>query len=253
MPPDQYFSVVVQLTRGCSWNRCTFCNFYADQAFGVMEETAFVQHLEAVSALLGRGAALRPTLFLGGGNALMLSNRRLLALLRRARQVFGDRPAAGFVDVAAGAKKSLADWQALRAEGVERVYLGLETGHDPLLAWLGKPGSRAESLKLAHTLRAAGLSVNPIVMVGVGGEAYAADHEAQTAELLRELPLEAGDLAYLSPFVPHPGSEYTRRAEAAGLRPLTQEALDAQYQALATAARRPGVRAARYDIGEFLY
>ena len=253
LPPDQYFAVVVQATRGCSWNRCTFCTFYRDRPFSVQAPEAFAAHLQAVAELLGEGARLRRSIFLADGNALMLSNRKLLPLIAQARAAFPGREVHGFLDVFTGSRKTVADWRDLRAAGVRRVYLGLETGHDPLLAWLDKPGSAAQATELIHDLKAAGLNVAPIFMTGVGGQSYAAAHLADTLRLLEQLPLGAGDLVYLSPFVEH--GDYAARAREDGVLPLTATEREAQATALREFLKthKPGVQVARYDIEEFLY
>lgn len=253
LPPDQYYSVVVQATRGCSWNRCTFCTFYRDRPFTVQTLPEFQAHLEAVAELLGHSVSLRKSLFIADGNALMLSNAKLLPLLEAAIQAFPGRPMHGFLDVFTGTRKTVADWQALAAAGVRRVYLGLETGHAPLLEWLHKPGSPAQSVELISDLKAAGLHVGPIFMVGVGGQTYAAAHLEDTRRLLDQLPLGPGDLVYFSPFVPH--GEYAQRAQASGVLPLgsTEQAEQETQLRLFLAKRHPAVKVARYDIREFIY
>src|SRR5262245_60532474 len=99
LPPDQYLAVVLQASFGCSWNRCTYCDFYQDNPFRARTLEEFDAHAFAVEALLGRGAALRKSVFLADGNALVLSVERLRPLFEIARRVFPGRPLAGFVDV----------------------------------------------------------------------------------------------------------------------------------------------------------
>lgn len=253
LPPDQYFAVVVQATHGCSWNRCTFCTFYRDRAFGVQRPAAFAAHLEAIQTLLGEAAPLRQSLFVADGNALMLSNHKLLPLLEMAKAAFPGRELYGFLDVYTGSRKSVGDWQELRAAGVRRVYLGLETGHDPLLAWLNKPGSADLAAELVSDLKTAGLSVGPILMTGVGGQQYARQHVQDTVKLLESLPLGAGDLVYLSPFVEH--GPYAALARQGGVLPLSTEEVTDQERVFRETLKRahPEVQAARYDILEFLY
>src|SRR5690606_24474627 len=121
LPPDQYQSVVLQATYGCSWNRCTYCTFYQDRPFSVRAPEAFETHLTAVRALLGAAADARTSVFFGDGNALVLANRRLVPLMEMARTAFPGRPMAGFVDVFSGEKKRLDEWRALRALGLRSV------------------------------------------------------------------------------------------------------------------------------------
>ena len=255
LPPDQYGAIVVQASFGCSWNRCTYCSFYQDRAFEVREPDAFAAHLGAVDALLGRSAAARRSLFLADGNALVLSNRRLRPLIEAARDRFPERPLAGFVDVFSGERKSVDAWRELHAWGLQRVAVGVETGHDPLLAFLNKPGSADEAATFIATLKEAGLSVAAILMVGAGGARYADGHLRDSAALLRRLPLGREDVVYLSPFVRHPGSRYDQLARENDARDLTRAERDAQEAALRAAAREavPNARIARYSIDEFIY
>jgi len=255
LPPDQYLAVVVQATFGCSWNRCTFCNFYQDDAFRARTLSSFEEHCRGVRRLLGRGDALRKSIFLASGNALVLGNERLRPLIGAAREQFPGRPIAGFVDVFTGTRKSVEDWKKLAEQGLARVHVGLETGHDPLLRWLNKPGSVEASGAFVRTLKQAGLRVSIIVMVGVGGSRFAADHVRDTVALAGELPLGRGDTVYLSPFLEQPNSDYARRATEDGMHALDDDELDAQYEVLREAIRRarPAVTVSRYDIREFVY
>ncbi len=156
LPPDQYGAVVLQATFGCSWNRCTFCSFYQDRPFQVRPPEAFGAHVDAVQALLGRAADARRGVFLADGNALVLANARLRPLLETARRAFPDHPFAGFVDVFGGERKGVDDWRELRGLGLERVAIGVETGHDPLLGWLNKPGGADEAAAFVADLKRAG-------------------------------------------------------------------------------------------------
>lgn len=253
LPPDQYLAVVVQATEGCTWNRCTFCSFYQGRPFRAKTPEELLEHAQAVRRFLGRQLLLRRGVFLADGNALALSRARLLPIFEVVRRVFPGRKVYGFVDLYSGERHDRADWGELARLGLERVYIGMETGLDELLAFLNKPGSARELVTFVRELKSAGLSVGLIVMVGVGGEGFLQAHARATLEALEQMPLEQHDLVYLSPFVEHPGSAYARAREAAGLVPMEWKAIEAETARLATAVRRLGVRAARYDIREFIY
>jgi len=255
LPPDQYGAVVLQATFGCSWNRCTYCTFYQGRPFQVRPIPAFREHVGAVRDLLGRAAAGRPGIFLADGNALVLSNDRLRPVFEAATAAFPGRPAAGFVDVFSGERKTAEAWRELRAWGLGRVAIGVETGSDRLLAYLNKPGGASEAAAFVALLKEAGLDVSVILMVGAGGRRFAADHVEASADLLARLPLTGSDLIYLSPFVRQHDSAYAERAAADGLEDLTEAELGAQDRALRAAARAaaPLTRVARYHIDEFVY
>ena len=124
LPPDQYGSVVLQATYGCSWNRCTFCTFYQDRPFRVRDAADFAEHAAAVGRLLGAAEDARRGVFLGDGNALVLANTRLAPLFEVVKDAFPGKPVASFVDVFGGERKPLADWRELVSWGLERVAVG---------------------------------------------------------------------------------------------------------------------------------
>jgi hypothetical protein len=255
LPPDQYLSIVVQATRGCTWNRCTFCNFYQDREFHTLGGAGLGAHLDRIAALLGRAAVLRRRIFLADGNALVLSNRRLRPLVDAMCERFPGRPWFGFVDVLTGERKSASDWCELRHLGLGRVYVGMETGHDPLLELLNKPGSAERMIEFVSTLRRAGIRVSVIVMAGVGGDRYAPDHVRDTLAALGRMPLGEGDLVYVSPFLEHAESEYARLCGTLDIRSLDAADIEAQENQLRRGVRErlPEIQAARYDVREFIY
>jgi len=253
LPPDQYLSIVVQATEGCTWNRCTFCTFYQDRPFRAKPPAEFSRHVEDVKAFLGKGALMRKGVFLADGNALALSQSRLEPLLEIVRQAFPGEAVYSFVDLYTGERRPVEEWRRLVQLGLHRVYVGMETGDDELLAFLNKPGSREELVRFVHDLKQAGVAVGLIAMVGVGGAEYARAHAEATVAAISRMPLERGDLVYLSPFIEQPGSEYTRRRREASLTPLSPEAIEHELKELARRIRALGYKAARYDIRDFIY
>ena len=100
--------------------------------------------------------------------------------------------------------------------------MGLETGDPGLLAWLEKPGSPQDAVDLVGALHEAGIAAGVIVLLGAGGERFAAAHAARTAEVLTAMRLGPGDLVYFSEYVDEPGLAYGRRAAGApDLQPLS--------------------------------
>jgi radical SAM superfamily enzyme YgiQ (UPF0313 family) len=253
LPPDQYLSVVLQASLGCSWNSCTFCDSFRDRSYAVRGPEEFRAHVTGVRSLLGEGLRLRRGIFLADGNALALSLRRLLPLLDVAREALGPRPIAGFVDLVGGERKSADDWRALADRGLDRVHVGIESGLDALLQWMDKPGSADEQTSFVTTLKAASLKVALIVMVGVGGERYREPHRDATLAALRDMPLAQEDIVYLSPFIEHPASEYARRRQAVGIAPVPEAEVEAELREWALEIRRHGPKATRYDIREMIY
>jgi len=253
LPPDQYLSIVLQATEGCTWNRCTFCSFYQDRPFRAKSTEEFAAHVEAVREFLGQGVLLRKGVFLADGNALALSQPRLEAMFDVARRAFPGHAIYSFVDLYTGERRPVGDWRRLVELGLRRVYVGMETGLDELLAFLNKPGSRDELVAFVSDLKQAGVQVGLIAMVGVGGAEYREEHAKATQSAIEAMPLGPGDLVYLSPLVEHPGSVYAARRREASLTPLSEDEVEAELKRLAQRLRAAGVKVARYDIREFLY
>ena len=112
------------------------------------------------------------------------------------------------------------DYQALAERGLKRVYIGLESGHDPLLEFVRKPGRAPDAIETVQTIKAAGIKVGIIVLIGLGGERFAAGHVADTISVLNQMPLDAGDVLYFSDLVEEPGTPYPISAEQQGIRAL---------------------------------
>lgn len=253
LPPDQYRAIVLQATEGCTWNQCTFCNFYMDRPFRVRTPAEFAVHVDAVRELLGEGIRLRSDVFLADGNALALANRRLLPLLRIAQHSFPGRKINGFVDLFSGERKSLAQWRALRGQGLQRIHVGMETAVDELLAFVNKPGSALELREFVGLLKQADLQISLIVMIGLGGREFRHRHARASQQLLLGLPLDSLDQVYLSPFVEHAGSQYELRRREAGLTAMTEREVEEDMAEMASRLRAGGLRVGRYDIREFIY
>ncbi len=257
LPPDQYLALVLQATQGCSWNRCTFCGLYRDRAFRALSADDFRAHCAAVRDFFGEGITLRRGIFLADANALVLSMERLRAIFAIAQEFFrlpqGPRPIFSFVSAFDVGRKSAAEWAELHELGLQRAYLGLETGDDALLRFLNKPGTVADAIEAVHALRAGGVAVGVILMAGIGGDRYAEAHVAGSVAAVEAMALGPGDQVYLSTYVSAPGTEYDALAAAAGIRPLSAAEMEAQRQELQARLRAvaPQTIVAPYHVDGF--
>ena len=257
LPPDQYLSLVVQATRGCSFTSCTFCDLY-HEPFHVKSPFEFDQHVEAVRAYLGTSARLRGrSIFLGTANALAVPVGRLYKIFEvLERQLDAKRRGVyAFVDGFSGARKTEGDYRGLGKHGLRRVYVGLESGHDPLLDFVRKPGMSGAAIDTVRAVKAAGLAAGVIVMVGLGGDQFAEGHVTDTIAAVNAMGLGAGDFLYFSDLVPIPGTTYPMLADAGNIRALTPDERQTQRQAILDGLRfaGPPPKIASYDIREFVY
>jgi hypothetical protein len=260
LPPDQYMAVVLQMTEGCSFNTCTFCNFYRDRRFKIKTPGEFREHISNVVEFLGDGLSLRRTIFLGDANALVTPMPRLLALIDVIHQRLDVEALGGlyaFLDGFSGEKKTVQDYAELKRKGLERVYVGMESGNAGLLEFLKKPGKPEDAVQAVRTMKRAGVPVGVIVLLGAGGREYAAQHVRDTVEALNRMELDADDLLYFSELIESEGMQYTRDAYQADLHPLNGAERIAQGEQIQAGMRflpsRGIPHISRYDIREFVY
>ncbi|MGE5223152.1 MAG: radical SAM protein [Omnitrophica WOR_2 bacterium] len=260
LPPDQYMAVVLQATEGCSFNTCTFCDFYRDRPFRIKRPEEFKRHAEEVKAFIGDGMSLRRTIFLGDANALVTPMPRLVPLIEAVHQVYDVEQMGGlyaFLDGFSGEKKSPRDYELLARRGLKRVYLGFESGNENLLKFLKKPGKPEDAVHAVRAMKAGGVAVGIIILLGAGGQAYAQKHVEDTIRCINAMRLDADDLVYFSELVTSEGMEYVRAAYQANLKPLSPEERLAQGEAIEKGlefSRKGGMpHISRYDIREFVY
>jgi len=187
-PPSEASSLIVQVTYGCSNASCDFCSTYLDKPFAVRppDEVA-----EDITGLPDSVKARVRRVFLADGDALALSRRRLkdiLALLR------GELPALERVSCYANAqnllKKSPDDLRAIRAAGLELLYLGLESGDDVTLADIHKGVTVAEQLEGCAKASAAGFALSITAILGLAGAERSVLHATATGAALSAIDPE---------------------------------------------------------------
>ena len=267
LPPDQYLALVLQMTEGCLFNTCTFCTFYRDRPFRIKSPDEFRAHILTVRDYLGDSLMLRRGIFLADANALVIPQRQLVPLLQILREELAELkdlrgfqpdtalPLFAFLDGFSGSKKTADDYAELAAHGLARIYIGLESGHDPLLTWLHKPGRAADAVEAARAIKASGVKVCVIVLLGAGGTRFAEGHVRDTIDVVNVMALGAGDLIYFSDFVSLPGQPYGQIAEHDAVKPLTVDQMRAQRREIASSLKFTGAppKLAIYDIREFVY
>lgn len=268
LPPDQYRSLVLQITRGCSYNKCAFCDFYKRDQYRLKGLEEFSEHVRQALSFFGRSLQARHGIFLGEANAVNIPTDHLLTCLSNLQQIIRESaetaylPKRQFADICSfldtfSVKRSVDEWRELKRLGLHRLYLGIESGSDQVLRFLQKPGSFEKTLELVRNLKAAGLAVGPILMTGVGGREMAEEHVKETAALLNAMPLDPDDHIYLSEFMLVPGSAYEKKARELGLHGFNRLQCREQSRVLREMLRYKnppyGPLVALYDVRQFIY
>lgn len=263
MPPDQYGALVLQLTEGCRYNHCAFCTFYKDIPYRVKSPDEFAAHIQAVLDLVGPAINRRRTVFLGDANALGLPFAQLSASFELVNRLLPISAASGgiegiytFMDVFGCKQHNAAEFQTLAKQGLRRVYVGAESGSEPVLQALCKPEHPDTLRRAVQSMKDGGVGVGLVFLLGAGGTRYANAHAEATAALLAELPLDADDIVYFSELVPDKESAYAAWAAREEIVPLTSDKMKAQEAVMRQGlvpVDRGGPRVTRYDVREFIY
>ena len=186
-PPSEADSFILQVTLGCSFNRCSFCSMYRTKHYAV-------RPLEEVRGEIRAMARAYPgvrRVFLADGDALAAPTGHLLAVLDALRAAFPRLERASSYALPANLlKKSVDELTQLRENGLTLLYYGIETGSADLLKRITK-GATPEAMVTGLTkAKQAGLRISATVILGLGGQAYWREHIDATADLVNRVELD---------------------------------------------------------------
>ena len=183
-PPSEAESLILPVTDGCSWNKCTFCEMYTapQKAFRARDEAEVVDSIGRTGERYGTQVR---RVFLADGDALVLPTRRLLVYLEAIRTHLPAVHRVSSYCLARNlARKSVAELKTLADAGLGLVYLGAESGDDEVLARVNK-GETWESTRAAlDKLGEAGITRSVMILNGLGGVALSAQHADNSARLI---------------------------------------------------------------------
>lgn len=185
-PPSEADSFIVQVMHGCSHNLCTFCNMFKKTPLRVIPLEEVLKGIEADARSLGeRFIHLLTSLYLEGGDPMALSNSHLLRIMEHAHTHF---PALTRIVFYATARAIMAktpeELAALRAAGLQRVFVGLESGCDDILAKTRKGCLKDDMIRAGRKLTQASIENDVSMMLGIGGPELSERHAIETADLL---------------------------------------------------------------------
>ncbi len=192
-PPSEAYSLIFQLTLGCSWNKCAFCEMYTSKKFRVRKEEDVFAEIDAVK----NSYADTRKIFLADGNAFVLSFDRLKRILLKLNESFPrlNRISAYALpqDILAKSEQELNE---LRELGLKLLYVGIESGDDELLKIINKSETSHSTRQGLVKAREAGIKLSVMILNGLGGEQYSEQHALNSAKLINEIQPE-----YLSTLV----------------------------------------------------
>lgn len=180
-PPSEAYSILLQVSVGCSHNKCTFCGTYTGKRFRIKEDRIILSDILFASKYMKR----QDRVFLMDGDALIIPQKRLMWVLDRIREHL---PWVRRVGAYANAKsikmKSPEELIQLKKNGLGILYLGVETGDAELLKEIRKGTSAEHLINMGRKVRDAGIKLSVTVLLGIAGRERSLEHARATGELL---------------------------------------------------------------------
>lgn len=183
-PPSEAQSLILQITVGCSHNRCTFCPTYKGRRFRIRTIDEIVEDIKEAS-LWAKGVR---RIFLCDGDPLVIPQRRLLPIMDLLCETFPNLERIGiYANARSIRNKSVGELKELRERKLGIVYLGVESGDDEVLKRVRKGADRNRLLEAGLKVKEAGMLLSVTVLLGLGGVEGSTRHALETASLLSEM------------------------------------------------------------------
>ena len=176
-PPSEAYSLIVQVTVGCSHNKCAFCNMYKAKQFSITPIAQVMEDLRWARSKYDRIERI----FLADGDALILPTEHLLGILDFIREEIPEcERVATYASPRSILGKTPEDLKKLRQASLSMAYLGLETGNEALLQKINKGVTVAQQIECGRKLKEAGMTLSVTAINGLSGsngdwEAHAVD------------------------------------------------------------------------------
>jgi len=200
-PPSEAESLLLRVTRGCPWNRCTFCSMYKHSKFEIRDLNEILGDIELAKELYGERVR---TVFIGDSNSLVVKTATLLEILKALYDSFpGIQRVTSYARAKTLAQKPLKDLQQIRGAGLTRLHVGLETGDRTLLQEIQKGATPEEMIEGGKKAKLAGFEYSLYVLLGIGGEEKWEQHAKGTAEVLNGIDPH---FIRVRTFIPQPDS-----------------------------------------------
>jgi len=200
-PPSEANSLLLRATRGCPWNRCTFCSMYKATKFEIRGLEEVLGDIELAKELYGDRVR---TVFIGDSNSLVVKTEKLVQVLNCLYSSFPNlERVTSYARAKTLAKKPIEDLEKLHQAGLTRLHVGLETGDRRLLKKIEKGATPEEMIEAGRRAKKVGFEYSLYVLLGIGGEEDWESHARGTAEVLNQIDPH---FIRVRTFIPQPNS-----------------------------------------------
>jgi len=184
-PPSEWKSLILQVTNGCSWNRCSFCDMYtAENKKFRPKKTADIE--QEIIKITQSGLPVG-RVFLADGDAMMLPFKRLKEILELIKQYLPQVTRVSSYCLPRNlTNKTVEQLTELRALGLSLMYVGCESGDDEVLQLIEKGETYQSSLVALNKIKQAGMKSSVMILNGLGGPELSQQHAINSAQLMNE-------------------------------------------------------------------
>jgi len=183
-PPSEADSLILQVTVGCSYNRCTFCGAYQGKPFRVKSFEEVKEDIDEVSSY---GSRIRKV-FLADGDALIIPQKGLIRILTSLKEKLRGLERVGiYANAKDILRKDVDELRELKELGLGILYLGLESGNPEVLKRIKKNATIDQMVRAAKRVKESGILLSVTVLLGIGGVELSQAHAADTGEVLSQM------------------------------------------------------------------
>ena len=183
-PPSEADSLILQVTAGCSYNRCTFCGAYQGKSFRVK---SFEEVKEDIDEVSPQGPWIR-RVFLADGDALIISQKELLRILDYLKVKLRGLERVGiYANAKDILRKGVDELKELKDLGLGIIYLGLESGNPEVLKRIKKNATIDQMVRAARRVKESRILLSVTVILGIGGVENSQIHAEDTGKVLSQM------------------------------------------------------------------
>jgi radical SAM superfamily enzyme YgiQ (UPF0313 family) len=180
-PPSEAYSILLQVTLGCSHNKCSFCGTYKDKRFTIKDDKIILSDILFASKYMKR----QDKVFLMDGDALIIPQKRLMWILDRINEHLPWVKRIGaYANTKSVKMKTLDELTELRKNKLGIFYYGVETGDDELRKKINKGSDAKTCIEMGRKVKEAGIRLSVTVLLGIAGKEKSMQHAKATGELL---------------------------------------------------------------------
>lgn len=184
-PPSEWKSLILQVTNGCSWNKCTFCDMYTSENKKFRPKK--IDQIEQEIIAVAKSGITTRRVFLADGDAMMLPFKRLKEILNLIKLHLPQVSRVSSYCLPRNlSNKTVEQLTELRALGLKLMYVGCESGDDQVLALIEKGETYQSSLIALTKIKQAGMKSSVMILNGLGGPELSRQHAINSAKLMNE-------------------------------------------------------------------